>query len=168
MKAPIATGIAAMLLLAGCESTQQAAAPAPATRFLPPQTAALLRPSDAGSRLYINQNLDFRRHTRVMVEPVQLWLAPNHTRLNAEQRQIVANTVYSALREELGRDLQIVDRPGLGTLLAAAIDSRDATAGARVRTSSWDDVQTVARYWAAQTSYRLCKVPRRTNCLEPA
>jgi hypothetical protein len=229
LKALLGTGLAALLLLAGCEATQQAAAPPPATRFMPPQTVALLRPSDAGSQLYVNPNVDFRRYTRVLLEPVQLWFASNNTQLSAEQRQLIADTLYGALREELGRDFRLVDRPGPGTLristavtevreggnpvlstvstfvpvtrlareganlmtgsdplvggaagemrivdsesgvlLAAAIDSRDATAGARVRTSRWDDVQAVTRFWAAQTGYRLCRLQGRATCRTPA
>jgi hypothetical protein len=218
-----------MALVSACNSTQQAAAPPSANGFLAPDTVALLRPSDVGSRLYIDPDVDFRRYTRVMIEPVQLWLAPDNTRLTDEQRQLVANALYSALREQLGRDLQVVDRPGpqtmvintaiiearqganptlstvstfvpftrlaregahlmtgsdpmvggaagemkvtdsvTGQLLAAASDSRDATAGARVRTSRWDDVQTVARYWAAQTAYRICHLQQRSDCQAPA
>jgi hypothetical protein len=221
----ITFALGSMALLSACGATQQSAAPAPPSRFLPRDTVALLRPADAGLRLYINPNVDFRRYTRVMVEPVQLWLAHNNTQLTAEQRQVVANALCSALRDQLGRELQLVERPGPGTmvistavtetregsdpvlstvstfvpvtrlvreganlmtgtdpmvggaagemkvtdsetgeLLAAAIDSRDATAGARVRTSRWDDVQTVARYWAGQTAFRICRLQQRPNC----
>jgi hypothetical protein len=225
MKSRFAAVVGAMALLAACGSTQQSAAPPPASSFLPREAVSRLVPSDSGSRLYINPNVDLRRYTRVMVEPVQLWLVPGHAALSTEQRQVVANAFYAALREELGRDLQLVERPGPGTmvigtaireareggnpvlstvstfvpvtrlareganlmtgsdpmvggaaaemkitdsetgqLLAAAIDSRDATAGARARTSSWDDVQFVVRYWAAQTAFRLCRVQQRPNC----
>ncbi|MGK7871028.1 DUF3313 domain-containing protein [Falsiroseomonas sp. E2-1-a20] len=225
MKTSHLFALGSLALLTACSSTQQAAAPSPPTSFLSRETTALLRPTDLGSRLYINPSVDFRRYSRVMIEPVQLWLAPNNTQLNAEQRQLVANALHSALREELGQVLQLVERPGPGTmvittaftevraggnpvlstvstfvpasrivregvnimtgsdpmvggaaaemrvtdsetgqLLAAAIDSSDATAGARVRTSRWDDVQTVARYWATQTANRVCRVQQRPNC----
>jgi hypothetical protein len=55
-----------------------------------------------------------------------------------------------------------------GELLGAAIDSRDATMGARVRTSRWDDVQTVARYWAQLVRFRVCQAQARANCQAPA
>jgi hypothetical protein len=229
MMKSFAIALGSLALLAACGSTQQSVAPAPASSFLPRDTVALLRPSDTGSRLYVNPNVDFRRYTRVMVEPVQLWLASNNTQLTGEQRQVVANALYSALRDQLGRDLQLVERPGPGTmvistavteareggnpvlstvstfvpasrlvreganlmtgsdpmvggaagemrvtdgqtgeLLAAAVDSRDATAGARVRTSRWDDVQTVAQHWAAQTAFRVCRLQQRPNCQAPA
>lgn len=215
----------AILLTAGCSPTQQAAGPAQPSGFLSREVVALLRPSDTGSRLYINPNVDFRRYTRVMVDPVQLWLVPGSSQLTEDQRKVVANAFYLALREELGRDLQVVERPGPGTmvigtairevreganpilstvstfmpparliregtnlmtgsdpmvggaagemkvtdsetglLLAAGVDSRDATAGAQVRTSRWDDVQKVVRYWAAQTAFRICRLQQRPNC----
>jgi hypothetical protein len=51
-----------------------------------------------------------------------------------------------------------------GDLFAAAIDSRGATAGARVRTSRWDDVVAVSRCWARLMSFRLCRLQQRPNC----
>ena len=228
MSAPHWAAACAILLMAGCGSTQQASGPAQPSSFLSRETVALLRPSDTGSRLYINPNVDFRRYTQVMIEPVQLWLVPGNAQLTDDQRRLGASALYSALREELGRDLQVVERPGPGTmvigtairevreggnpvlstvstflpparlvregtnlmtgsdplvggaageiqitdsetgqLLAAAVDSRDATAGAQVRTSRWDDVQKVTRYWADQTAFRVCRVQQRPNCEAP-
>lgn len=51
-----------------------------------------------------------------------------------------------------------------GRLLAAAIDSRNATAGIRARTSSLDDVVFVAQYWARLTAFRLCRLQQREGC----
>jgi hypothetical protein len=51
-----------------------------------------------------------------------------------------------------------------GALLAAGIDSRDATSGARARGSSLDDVVFVAGYWARQTAFRLCRLQQRSDC----
>lgn len=51
-----------------------------------------------------------------------------------------------------------------GRLLAAAIDSRDATAGMRARGSSLDDVVFVAQYWARLTALRLCRLQQREGC----
>lgn len=51
-----------------------------------------------------------------------------------------------------------------GRLLAAAIDSRDATAGMRARGSSLDDVVFVAQYWARLTALRLCRLQHRDGC----
>ncbi|MGG5890070.1 DUF3313 domain-containing protein [Falsiroseomonas sp. HC035] len=229
MKTSLVAAVSAMALISACSSTQQAAAPPQPSGFLSRETVALLRPSDTGSRLYINPNIDLRRYNKVIIEPVQLWLVPENSKLTEEQRKVVANAFYAALREHLGRDLQIVERPGPGTmvistairevreggnpvlstistfmpparlareganlmtgsdpmvggaagemavtdsetgqLLAAAVDSRDATAGARVRTSRWDDVQSVVRFWAAQTAFRVCRVQQRPNCQAPS
>jgi hypothetical protein len=51
-----------------------------------------------------------------------------------------------------------------GRILAAAIDSRDATAGMRARGSSLDDVVFVAQYWARLTALRLCRLQQRDGC----
>jgi hypothetical protein len=51
-----------------------------------------------------------------------------------------------------------------GRLLAAGIDSRDATAGMRARGSSLDDVIFVAQYWARLTALRLCRLQQRPAC----
>ncbi len=51
-----------------------------------------------------------------------------------------------------------------GRLLAAAIDSRDATAGIRARASSLDDVIFVAEHWARLTAFRLCRLQQREGC----
>jgi hypothetical protein len=228
MKPLLATALCGTLLLAACESTRRAAAPAQPSGFLSPDIIARLQPTETGVRSYINPAVDFRRYTRVLVEPVQLWVDPSTTRLSAEQRQLVANAFYTALRDELGRDVELVERPGPGTmvvttaittvrgggnpvlssvstfvpatrlaregaaaltgadpltggaagevrvtdaqtgdLLAAGIDARDATAGARVRTSRWDDVVVVSRYWARLMSHRLCRLQQRANCRTP-
>jgi hypothetical protein len=117
MKHLLATALCGMLLLAACDTTWQAAAPAQPSGFLSPDIIARLQPTEAGIRTYINPNVDFRRYTRVLVEPVQLWTDPGAAQLTAEQRQLVANAFYTALRDELGRDVELVERPGPGTMV---------------------------------------------------
>ncbi|WP_144186568.1 DUF3313 domain-containing protein [Elioraea rosea] len=55
-----------------------------------------------------------------------------------------------------------------GELLGAAIDSREARTRAAVTTSRWDDVQSIARYWAELVRFRLCRGQQRENCVAPA
>ncbi len=55
-----------------------------------------------------------------------------------------------------------------GELLGAAIDSRDGRTRAAVTTSRWDDVQSVARYWAELVRFRLCRGQQRQNCVAPS
>ena len=225
MKHPLAAALCGSLLLGACGSTRPTVAPARPSGFLTPNIIARLQPAEEGVQAYINPDVDFRRYRRALVEPVQFWVAPGARQFTAEQQQLVADAFYQALRDELGREVEIVAGPGPGTmvvttaitavraggnpvlstvstfvpktrllregaaaltgsdpltggaagelrvrdaetgeLLAAGIDSRDATAGARVRTSRWDDVVTVSRYWARRMSSRLCRLQQRPNC----
>lgn len=196
---------------AGSTTTQRVAEPATPSGFLGSETYALLQTNtgpNLATRSYVNRSADLRRYNRIMLQPVQLWRIPGQSeQLTQAQRQVLANAFHAALRAELEKDFQIVERPGpntlvlsgaitevreggnpvlanvatfvpqarllregtslmtgsdplvggaqgeikitdalTGELLGAAIDSRDAAMGTRVRSSRWDDVQTVTQF----------------------
>jgi hypothetical protein len=57
------------------------------------------------------------RFTRVMLDPVLIYRGPDSkTRISAEQAQIMANTFYALIWQELSKDYEMTNEPGPNTL----------------------------------------------------
>jgi Protein of unknown function (DUF3313) len=122
-----ATGLLSAVLLAGCAATVEPG-PTLAQRFegtkpAPPPTAflghdyALLRadPDDKLALVYNDPKAKWSGYTKVLVEPVQFWAAPN-TSLAAADQQVLTNYFYNRLKEELGKVLPLADEPAQGVI----------------------------------------------------
>ncbi len=73
--------------------------------------------------LYTNPGADFSAYDKVMIEPVTIWReSPGLRDVSSEDLQRLASHFEAALRGQLRRDYEIVDRAGPGVLrLRAAI-----------------------------------------------
>jgi pyruvoyl-dependent arginine decarboxylase (PvlArgDC) len=68
--------------------------------------------------VYLNTNANVLAYTKIMIDPVALYLtkgSPLHS-LPKEDLQTIANYFAASLREQLGKDFPLVDKPGLGVL----------------------------------------------------
>jgi Protein of unknown function (DUF3313) len=94
--------------LAGISAPPSQVTPVPG--FLPqPQ---LLRPGGPGepTLIYINPAVDRSLFTSVMLDPVQLWIAPGAP-MAAKERQAAANLFYSELLSALQQNCRVVQWP---------------------------------------------------------
>lgn len=119
------------LLLASCASTKQAR-DVQAAGFL--KDYSQLKKGGEGEALMVYLNPAYPRicknYSQVMIEPVTLWTRGNQdlAGLGAEDRQMLVNTLHSALSAELGQSYKIVDKGGPGTLkIRAAITEAEGS-----------------------------------------
>lgn len=116
-------------LLSGCAATT---APEPSvvqriegTKPAPPGPTgflgsdyALLKPGKEGqvALVYISPDARWSGYSKVLLEPVQLWAAPD-TSLPASDQHALTAYFYNALKEDLGKNFTLVDEPGPGVVL---------------------------------------------------
>ena len=113
------------IFLSGCAQTQQTRT-AEKSGFL--EDYAMLKPGEdktEGQLVYRNPDANWKSYDKVMIDPVTVWLGKEDSQLRevpAENRQRLANDLWSKLNESLSADYAIVHHPGPGVLrIQAAI-----------------------------------------------
>jgi hypothetical protein len=111
--------LAIMLMLAGCGSSRQANEVEP-QGFL--GDYSMLTPGEQGQAVlrYVNQDADWAQYDKVLVEQVVVLRSPEAQAIPEEDLQTAANFLYAQLRQELGKDFELVDAPAPNTLRVAA------------------------------------------------
>ncbi len=135
----VAGGLLASGLLSGCAATTEPG-PTVVQRMegtkpaLPANTAflasdyALLKPGKEGqvALVYFNPNVRWSSYSKVLLEPVQFWAAPN-ANVPAGDQQALTSYFYNVLKEDLGKSFSLVDEPGPG-VMTVQVALNDATA----------------------------------------
>ncbi len=117
--------------LAGCSTTHQTRS-LHTSGFL--SDYAQLQPGtgDQAKLIYINETTDFGRYSRIVIDPVQLWLTEDRSsalsKLSRQDQQLLVDYLSTSLHDTLGRDFLIVDQPGPDVLRirAAITDGRNS------------------------------------------
>jgi hypothetical protein len=103
------------LPLAGCGPSDEAPT---ASGFLGDDSQ--LRPGrvDQAELLYIDPEADFSAYENVILDPVVVWRAEGagFSGVSPGELESLALDLGSSMRDELGREFQMVDRPATGTL----------------------------------------------------
>ncbi len=85
-----------------------------------------LQPGGKGKAalVYVDPTVDWKRYTKVKIEPVQLWGSDDPksslSKLSKEDQQMLVNLLYESLQEHLSKDYQIVDQTGPDVLVVRA------------------------------------------------
>lgn len=77
---------------------------------------------------YVNPGADFSRYDKIKLDPVMVWTKQSSSLANQplEEVQSLVDHLDASLRESLGRDYQLVERPGPGVMrLRVAITEAD-------------------------------------------
>lgn len=86
---------------------------------------------------YINPDVQWASYDKVIVAPVTVWQSPATANIPEADLKTAADHLYAQLRQELGKDFQLVDQPGPGTLrVEAALTGARAANQAMVAVSS--------------------------------
>jgi hypothetical protein len=115
----ITVWLLAALMLAGCGSSR-------AVRDVQPQgflgDYSRLTPGASGEAAlrYVNPDVDWAAYDKVIVAPVTVWASSGTTAVPEQDLKNAADYLYAQLRDQLGKDFQLVDQPGPGTLRVAA------------------------------------------------
>jgi hypothetical protein len=114
-------GMVACLLMAGCAADEQ---PTPEQiEVMRPRPAlfadpARMEPGPAGSDLlyYQNRDAESSRYSSIIIEPLTLWCGDMTLDIAPEDQFALSVYMYQVLKQHLGRDFTIVDRPGPGVM----------------------------------------------------
>jgi hypothetical protein len=69
---------------------------------------------------YINPDARWASYDKVIVAPVTVWCSPATADIPEQDLKTAADYLYAQLREQLGKDFQLVDQPGPDTLRVEA------------------------------------------------
>src|ERR1700730_9124598 len=122
------TGLFAMMLgIIGCATTQQeqpniiskaqgAQNPVPLFSGLFP-IYTLLQPGGEGQALYgyINPSVNWSQYNAVTIDPVTFWGAQDSS-VSPKDQEFLSQYFYNKLREDLIKNLSVVDEPGPGIM----------------------------------------------------
>ena len=112
------TGLVLLLALgASCSTTYQARHAKP-SGFLGDYSQLRKGKGQEPLLVYFNPAADVRAFDRILIDPVVGYLGQGSrlNRLSPADRQALLDYFHAALREQLGRDYALADRPGPGTL----------------------------------------------------
>jgi Protein of unknown function (DUF3313) len=145
LKSLAIASLAGLLTIAGCSQT---VAPSPSVVERMSGSAEASAPSGAGflknysllkhgnegqpEWIYKNPQANWSNYTKVMIDPVT-FIASSNSSVSSEDQQKLADYFYNQLKEQIGKQAQIVDQPGPGVLRlqVALTDAESATPGLR-------------------------------------
>jgi hypothetical protein len=70
--------------------------------------------------VYFNPNAQWSRYKSIHIDSVTLWADEDLDKLSAEDQQMLTDTLYTALDEELGKYFEIADHAGPDTIRVRA------------------------------------------------
>jgi len=103
-----------VLLIQGCAETQQARE-VQSSGFLGTDYARLKEGNEGEALLvYRDPNVNLAKYDKIRLDPVTIWMSSKSAfeGISAEDRQKLADDLYTALHKELSQDYRLVDRLG--------------------------------------------------------
>lgn len=125
------------LALAACATTRQTRS-VERSGFLEDYSQLRAGEGDEAQLVYINPAIDFSQYHAVLIDSVTLWHDSDLSRIPPEERQALADYLYSALHKALREDFEIVDAPAQGVLRirAAITEARGSKVAMNVITTT--------------------------------
>jgi hypothetical protein len=83
---------------------------------------------DQARLVYINPDTDWWQYSAIIIESATIWHNQETTKLSAKDQQALTDALYTAFREELSKDYEIVSAPypGVMTLRLAITEAKGA------------------------------------------
>lgn len=119
----IASLVAACIALAACAATREYRRGIPKqSGFLGDYSELKHNPEYPAAEVYINPDADWPSYDAVEIDSVTLWVTKERGRLTPDERQMLTDTLYTALHDQIGRYIKLTDQPGPSTIrLRAAL-----------------------------------------------
>ena len=127
MKRILLVTVAAALLCSGCSVTKQARS-VEKSGYLGDDIYALVKEGKGGESLliYKNEQVNPKKYTKIMIEKVSYLVPKDASEAELVDLKKLATNFTIFLKEELGKDYSIVNKPGPGTVrYSIAITSAD-------------------------------------------
>ena len=126
---------AMMLGLTACSTTRQARSVTD-SGFLGDYSQLTKGTGDQAQLRYIAPNVDWKKYTKVYIEPVELWKGDDKDsplgKLSKENQDLLTSLFYTELNNELQKSFTIVTAPGPNTLVVhTAITEAEKSAPVR-------------------------------------
>jgi hypothetical protein len=86
--------------------------------------------------IYLNPRVKWERYDAIELDSVTLWASEANVKLAADEQQMLADVLYTALSEELGARFELSDRSGLRVLRLRAALTQARGANVPMRTLS--------------------------------
>jgi hypothetical protein len=115
----VAVLLLAAVVLAGCGSSRPVRNVLP-QGFLGDYSRLTPRAEGEAALRYINPDVNWASYRKVIVAPVTVWQSPATASIHDADLKTAADYLYAQLRNELGKDFQLVDQPGPATLRVEA------------------------------------------------
>ena len=110
-------GIAVLLLTSlACAKTRQPRSDPEPQGFLGDYSQLTEGEGDEAQLRYINPSADFTQYDAVWIDSVQIWQSEKTAELSAEDQQMLTDTFYAALHEELSKSYRIAEGAGPGVM----------------------------------------------------
>ena len=118
--ATLAVAAVAVLGLTACNTTRHARS-VTESGFLGDYSQLKEGEGDQAKLVYIAPNVDWKKYTKIYIEPVELWKSDDKDsplgKLSPENQQMLVSFLYTELNNELQKSYTIVSSPGPDTLV---------------------------------------------------
>jgi hypothetical protein len=123
--------------MVACAASRGRRGDAPESGFLGDYSQLEPREGWPAQELYFNPNAQWSRYDSVQLDSVTLWAHTDLGKLSDEDRQMLTDTLFKALHDELGKYFVMTDRPGPSTVRvrAALTEAKGAKTALRAITS---------------------------------
>jgi hypothetical protein len=133
--AALTLALGTLLGLTACSSTKKARS-VKESGFLSDYSQLKKGESDQAKLVYFAPGVDWKKYTKMYIEPVQLWKSEDKEsklgKLSPENQQLLVSFFYTELNNELQKSYTIVDKPGPDTIvLRSAITEAKKSAPVR-------------------------------------
>jgi hypothetical protein len=95
-----------------CAATRGRRGDAPESGFLRDYSQLHSSKDWPAQEVYFNPNAQWSRYQSIELDSVTLWADEDTGKLSAENRQMLTDTLYTALHEELSKYFEMSDQPG--------------------------------------------------------
>ncbi|MHC4093526.1 MAG: DUF3313 domain-containing protein [Planctomycetota bacterium] len=117
----VAMGLLALACaVVACASSRGRRSDAPESGFL--RDYSQLQPEDGwpAQEVYFNPNAQWSRYDSIQLDSVTLWTNEDTGKLSDTDRQMLTDTLFTALHEELSKYFEVSDQPGPDTIRVRA------------------------------------------------
>jgi hypothetical protein len=131
--ATAAIGVA--LALVACGATREFGRGVPEeSGFLRDYSQLKPNPDYPAAKVYIRPGVVWSRYDSVQIDTVTAWTTEEKGKLSEEERQMLTDTLFKALHDQIGQYIQLADQPGPTTLRLRAALTEAEGANVALRT----------------------------------
>lgn len=139
-------------LVVGCAATRGRSDAPEESGFLRDYSKLEPRPNFEAHEVYVNPKAVWVKYDSIQLDSVTLWANEDSGRLTDEEKQMLTDTLYSALHEQLGREFFLVEQAGPTTIRLRAALTEEKGANVPARTISTILPQALLLGWAVGVS----------------